>query len=67
MDIIVEDNIKNKYYDLIIYGSYHRGMPYYSLISQIYKPENIILMCGEDLHTCNYLPYKNNHIFIREY
>lgn len=54
LDINVVDNIKNKYYDIIIYGSYHRGMPYYEIICSIYKPDEIILLCGEDLHNCNY-------------
>jgi hypothetical protein len=66
MDLIVEEHITNKYYDLIIYGSFHRGMPYYPLVSQIYKPEEIILLCGEDSHSCNYSSYEDHHIFIRE-
>jgi hypothetical protein len=66
-DTILED-IKNKYYDIIIYGSYHRGMPYYDLITGIYNPNEIILLCGEDLHCCNYNNYlKNGHfVFVRE-
>ena len=69
LDIILENNINNKYYDIIIYGSYHRGMQYYDLISKIYNPNEIILLCGEDLHNnCNYinLALKGHHIFIRE-
>jgi hypothetical protein len=51
-----------------IYGSYHRGMPYYDLITGIYNPNEIILLCGEDLHCCNYNNYlKNGHfVFVRE-
>jgi hypothetical protein len=62
------DDIKNKYYDMIIYGSFHRGMPYYELIKTIYNPNEIILICGEDIHTCNCNHYlKEGHsIFIRE-
>lgn len=61
-------NIKNKYYDLIIYGSYHRGMLYYDIINNFYKPEDIILLCGEDIHECNYKYFlsKGHHIFVRE-
>ena len=70
---ILED-IKNKYYDIVIYGSYHRGMPYYSLVCKIYKPNEIILICGEDLHkcsnlhNCDYNEYlkKGNSVFVRE-
>lgn len=48
LDKIIEDDIKNKAYDIVIYGSYHRGMPYYDLVSQYYEANKIILMCGED-------------------
>ena len=66
-DTILED-IKNKYYDIIIYGYYHRGMPYYNLISNIYNSNEIILICGEDLHcyTYNYFINKGNYVFVRE-
>jgi hypothetical protein len=64
---IIED-IKNKRYDLIIYGSYHRGMPYYDVISTIYNPNEVILICGEDLHNCNYKIFleKGHNVFVRE-
>ena len=64
---LIED-IKNKYYDIIIYGSYHRGMPHYDLICNVYKPDQIILLCGEDLHECNYTSYvnKGHFVFVRE-
>ncbi len=68
MDKNIEELIKNKYYDIIIYGSYHRGMPYYDLVNNIYEAEKIILLCGEDIHICNYYKYlnKGHHIFVRE-
>ena len=64
---IVED-IKNKYYDIVIYGSYHRGMPYYDLISELYNTNQIILLCGEDIHSCNYNHFleKGHCVFVRE-
>jgi hypothetical protein len=64
---IIED-IKNKKYDLIIYGSYHRGLPYYNVISTIYNPNEVILICGEDLHNCNYKMFldKGHNVFVRE-
>lgn len=63
---IIED-IKNKKYDIIIYGSYMRGIPYYDLISNIYSPNEIILLCGED-HMYDYDKYINNGniVFMRE-
>lgn len=64
----IKNNIINKYYSIIIYGSYHRGMPYYDLIKNVYEPSNIILLCGEDCHCCNYKYYieKGHYVFIRE-
>lgn len=69
LDTTIEDDIQNKRYNIIIYGSYHRGMPYYDLISKIYNPNEIILICGEDLHICDYNQWlqKGHHLFIREY
>ena len=47
-DTTIEEDIRNKYYDVVIYGSYHRGMPYYDLVSSVYEPNRVILICGED-------------------
>jgi hypothetical protein len=68
LDTTISEDIKNKYYDIVIFGSYHRGMPYYDLISEIYKPDEIILLCGEDIHCCNYNEFviKGYHVFVRE-
>jgi len=68
LDNTIVEDIQNKKYDIIIYGSYHRGMPYYDLICKIYKPNEIILLCGEDIHNCNYKYYlnKGHYIFVRE-
>jgi hypothetical protein len=68
LDATIIEDIKNKYFDIVIYGSYHRGMPYYDLISMIYNPNEIILLCGEDLHDCNYNYYvqKGHTVFVRE-
>lgn len=62
---IIQDIITKKY-DLIIYGSFHRGMPYYNLISKIYDDNKIILICGEDLHKCNYEIFNKHPVFVRE-
>jgi hypothetical protein len=62
------DDIKSKKYDIIIYGSYHRGMPLFDLVTQTYEPNKIVLLCGEDIHHCNYLEFANKGYitFIRE-
>jgi len=69
LDNSVYDDIKNKKYEIVIYGSYHRGMPYYDLVNEIYKPNEIILLCGEDIHwwcDCKHYVEKGHHVFVRE-
>jgi hypothetical protein len=67
-DSTIENDIKSNYYDLIIYGSFHRGMPYYDMVCESYDPSKIILLCGEDMHRCNSDVYlkKGHTIFVRE-
>lgn len=45
------DDILNRRYDIVIFGSVHRGTPCFDLIAQIYPPEKILYLCGEDGHT----------------
>jgi hypothetical protein len=68
LDSTVEQDIIEHKYDIIIYGSYHRGMPFYDKVISAYKPSEIILLCGEDLHHCDYSTYvyKGYHVFVRE-
>lgn len=68
LDRTIERDIQNNYYDLVIYGSYHRGMPYYDLVHKSYSADKIILLCGEDIHMCNYKRWTNkgHHVFVRE-
>lgn len=66
LDSTIEKDIENKYYNIIIYGSFHRGIPFYNLVSKVYQSNEIILLCGEDSHNCNYNLNLNHHLFIRE-
>jgi hypothetical protein len=68
LDNTIEQDIIDKKYDIIIYGSYHRGMPYYDLIKNVYNPNEIIMLCGEDEHLCSYIHFVNSghNLFIRE-
>jgi hypothetical protein len=68
LDKTLMEDIHNKKYDIIIYGSYHRGIPYYNIISRIYPASDIILLCGEDIHKCNYQVCINrgHRVFVRE-
>jgi hypothetical protein len=68
LDNSIEDDIINRRYDLIIYGSYHRGMPFYDLVMRTYAPSEIVLLCGEDEHVCdcNNHVNKGHNVFVRE-
>jgi hypothetical protein len=71
---IVEDILSHAY-DIVIYGSYHRGLPFFDAVSAIYDSKDIVFLCGEDCdldnnyvsHECK-LNEKNAeyNLFIRE-
>lgn len=61
----IEQRILNKEFDLIIYGSVHRGLPFYDQVLHTYEQEKIIYFCGEDFHSCPYIHY--NNFFLREF
>lgn len=61
----IEQRIKDKEFDLVIYGSVHRGLRHYSLVCDTYEPEKIIYLCGEDGHQCEYSHLHN--LFLREF
>lgn len=67
-DATVEDDIRNHVYDLIIYGSYHRGLPLYPLVRESYEPSHVIFLCGEDIHNCTYsdMTDQGHYVFVRE-
>lgn len=69
----VERAIANKEFDVVIYGSIHRGMPLFDKVTKVYAPHEIILFCGEDLHgpyhnhgPCPFLGKSPCHLFVRE-
>jgi hypothetical protein len=69
-DNTMEQDIANRKYDLIIYGSYTRGMPLYEYVLEYYKSDEIILLFGED-QTIDEFSHifvdPENPIFIREW
>ena len=65
LDNNIENLIANKYFDLVIYGSHTRGIPFIDLVRSKYSNDEIILINGEDLPP-NFLPYDDIKIFIRE-
>lgn len=62
----IEQRIKNKEFEIIIYGSIHRGRRYDDLVHQVYPPEKIFYLCGEDNHPCEYA-YQLPNLFLREF
>jgi len=68
-DTTIEEDIRNKKYDIVVYGSYHRGIPLYDLVSKAYRPDEVIMLCGEDIHECTHrdiILSRGHHLFIRE-
>ncbi|MDE3045947.1 MAG: hypothetical protein KGJ02_04815 [Verrucomicrobiota bacterium] len=61
----IKQRIKKKEFDLIIYGSVHRGLLFHSLVRKVYPKEKIVYLCGEDEHKCKFKHYHN--LFLREY
>lgn len=61
----IEKKIKKRAFEFIVYGSCHRGLPFYNLVRKNYPKEKIIFICGEDAHKCR---FKNSsRLFLREY
>jgi hypothetical protein len=61
----IERRISKKDFDLVIFGSVHRGRPFHKLVVETYPSDRIVYLCGEDMHYCGYSAYKN--LFIREF
>lgn len=61
----IEQQIKNKEFDLIIYGFVHRTLLFHDIVRQNYTQDQIIYMCGEDDQTCPYSQVPN--LFLREF
>ena len=61
----IEEKIKDRYYDLIIYGAIKRCKNYYDLVSRIYPPNKVILIDGNDESELDSL-YEKHLYFKRE-
>jgi len=60
----IEARIMQREFDLVIYGSVHRGLPHHHTVLRSYFPHKIAYLCGEDKHQCKYRTYPN--LFLRE-
>jgi hypothetical protein len=61
----IKEKIKDKYFDLIIYGAVKRCLDYYDLVSSIYPNNKIFLIDGDDFGDVNLLSSKHPY-FKRE-
>lgn len=59
----IEEKIKDKYYDLIIYGAIKRCKDYYPLVSKYYPNDKVILIDGNDETELDPLYYK--HLYFK--
>ena len=63
----IAEKVRARKYDIVVYGSYHRGMPMWNLVKEHYSDDHIILLCGEDRHRCDCNLYSDTHpVFVRE-
>ena len=58
--------IADREYDLVVYGSIHRGYPLYGHVVTAYDSSEIAYICGEDDHVCQWRSLIQGNIFIRE-
>jgi hypothetical protein len=71
-DSCIENDIVNKKYDIVIYGSFHRGTPFIDLVMNNYEKNKVIFLCGEDIGSSNCIEShtellnKGYNVFVRE-
>jgi hypothetical protein len=67
LDASLEHDIARHKYDIVIYGSVHRGLPHWELVHRYYEGRDVVLICGEDLHECGAKKLGVTHdLFVRE-
>lgn len=59
----IENKIKDKYYDLIIYGAARRCTDYYDIVSKIYPANKIVILDGND--ESDIQTQLSNHIYFK--
>jgi hypothetical protein len=59
----IEEKIKDRYYDLIIYGAIKRCKQYYDLVSKYYPPNKVILIDGNDEFELD--PLYTKHLYFK--
>jgi hypothetical protein len=59
----IEAKIKDKFYDLVIYGAIRRCTNYYDLVSSVYPANKIIVVDGNDQPDLD--PIYNKHLYFK--
>lgn len=59
-----QEKIKDKYYDIIIYGSLHRDRSYSDIVLNYYSRDKILSFDGED-HLKIYEPFVNSTVYFK--
>lgn len=52
----IEQRIRRRDFDLVVYGSVHRGLPHWDLVTSNYPNDRVALVDGEDIHECEIEP-----------
>jgi len=67
-DETLYEDIRSHVYDIVIYTEAHKAfLPFLEFVKKYYKPSEIIFICGEDSHTCDFKHTLSDHsVFIRE-
>lgn len=56
-------------FDVVVYGSVHRGLPLLDHVLHHYKEDEVAFLCGEDFHQCSFMHNglaNKYHVFVRE-
>lgn len=61
----IPERLRHGEFELVIYGSAHRGLPFHDQVVRTYPSDRIAYVCGEDTHDCT-LPSEWRHVFVRE-
>jgi len=65
-DII--NDIRNHKYDMVVYGRFRQGTPFYDIVKESYDPQDVIMITGEDQRESYFDEYLNagHWVFVRE-
>lgn len=65
-DEAISTGIRSHAWDVVVFGSIHRGMPFLEEVRKAYAPAEIVYVCGADSHACRPCGNPGSVFFIRE-